>query len=91
MIQKVEWQRLLYLWQSSLLQLGANLYAHGFTIDAADHTNSRANGYTVADNKRVSIVTEIHSNGDGTIGWTTSSITVRDGSITGVPESSTAI
>lgn len=73
------------------LHLGANLYAHGFTIDTADHTNSRANGYTVADNKRVSIVTEIHSNGDGTIGWTTSSITVRDGSITGVPDSSTAI
>ena len=73
------------------LHLGADLYAHGFTIDAADHTNSRANGYTVADNKRVSIVTEIHDNGDGTIGWTTSSITVRDGAITGVPEGSDSI
>lgn len=73
------------------IHLGADLYAHGFKIDTADHTNSRANGYTVADNKRVSIVTEIHNNGDGSIGWTTSSITVRDGSITGVPDSSTNI
>lgn len=73
------------------LHLGAKLYAHGFEINGANHKNSSANGYTVADNKRVSIVTEIHNNGDGTIGWTTSSITVRDGSITGVPDSSTEI
>lgn len=73
------------------LHLGAKLYAHGFEINGANHKNSNANGYTVADNKRVSIVTEIHDNGDGTIGWTTSSITVRDGSITGVPDSSTEI
>lgn len=73
------------------LHLGAKLYAHGFEINGANHKNSSANGYTVADNKRVSIVTEIHNNGDGTIGWTTSSITVRDGSITGVPGSSTEI
>lgn len=73
------------------LHLGAKLYAHGFEINGANHKNSSANGYTVADNKRVSIVTEIHDNGDGTIGWTTSSITVRDGSITGVPDSSTEI
>lgn len=73
------------------LHLGTNLYAHGFVIDGADHKNSRANGYAVTDNKRVSIVTEIHNNGDGTIGWTTSSITVRDGAITGVPEGSSSI
>lgn len=73
------------------LHLGAKLYAHGFEINGANHKNSSANGYTVADNKRVSIVTEIHNNGDGTIGWTTSSITVRDGSITGVPDSSIEI
>lgn len=73
------------------LHLGAKLYAHGFEINGANHKNSSANGYTVADNKRVSIVTEIHNNGDGTIGWTTSSITVRDGAITGVPEGSSSI
>ena len=73
------------------LHLGTNLYAHGFVINGADHKNSRANGYTVTDNKKVSIVTEIHNNGDGTIGWTTSSITVRDGAITGVPEGSSNI
>ena len=73
------------------LHLGTNLYAHGFVVNGADHKNSRANGYTVTDNKRVSIVTEIHNNGDGTIGWTTSSITVRDGAITGVPEGSSSI
>lgn len=73
------------------LHLGAKLYAHGFEINGANHKNSRANGYTVADNKRVSIITEIHDNGNGTIGWTTSSITVRDGAITGVPEDSSSI
>lgn len=73
------------------LHLGAKLYAHGFEINGANHKNSSANGYTVADNKRVSIITEIHDNGNGTIGWTTSSITVRDGAITGVPESSSSI
>lgn len=73
------------------LHLGAKLYAHGFEINGANHKNSSANGYTVADNKRVSIITEIHDNGDGTIGWTTSSITVRDGAITGIPEGSSSI
>jgi phage minor structural protein len=73
------------------LHLGAKLYAHGFEINGANHKNSSANGYTVADNKRVSIITEIHDNGNGTIGWTTSSITVRDGAITGVPEGSSNI
>lgn len=73
------------------LHLGAKLYAHGFEINGANHKNSSANGYTVADNKRVSIITEIHDNGNGTIGWTTSSITVRDGAITGVPEGSSSI
>lgn len=73
------------------LHLGAKLYAHGFEINGANHKNSSANGYTVADNKRVSIITEIHDNGNGTISWTTSSITVRDGAITGVPEGSSSI
>ena len=73
------------------LHLGAKLYAHGFEINGANHKNSSANGYTVADNKRVSIITEIHDNGNGTIGWTTSSITVRDGAITGVPKGSSSI
>lgn len=73
------------------LHLGAKLYAHGFEINGANHKNSSANGYTVADNKRVSIITEIHDNGNGTIGWTTSSIIVRDGAITGVPEDSSSI
>ena len=73
------------------LHLGAKLYAHGFEINGANHKNSSANGYTVADNKRVSIITEIHDNGNGTIGWTTLSITVRDGAITGVPEGSSSI
>ena len=73
------------------LHLGAKLYAHGFEINGANHKNSSANGYTVADNKKVSIITEIHDNGNGTIGWTASSITVRDGAITGVPEGSSSI
>lgn len=73
------------------LHLGANLYAHNFKITNADLRSCSANGYTVANNKKVSIVTEIHDNGDGTIGWTTSSISVRNGLITGVPEASSDI
>lgn len=73
------------------LHLGADLYGHGFKLSNADLRGSSANGYSVADNKRVNIITEIHDNGGGSIGWTTSSITVRNGMITSVPESSSSI
>lgn len=73
------------------LHLGCNLYANGWDIDGADLRDSRANGYTVSNNKRVPIITSITSNGDGTISWTYSSFTVRNGMITSVPDSSTSI
>lgn len=73
------------------LHLGTKLYAHGFELNGANLKECSANGYTVADNKRVSIITEIHDNGNGSIGWTTSSITIRNGMITGVPEDSDSV
>lgn len=73
------------------LHLGCNFYANGWDIDGADLRDSRANGYTVANNKRVPIITSITSNGDGTISWTYSTFTVRNGMITSVPDSSTNI
>lgn len=73
------------------LHLGTKLYAHGFELNGANLKECSANGYTVADNKRVSIVTEVHDNGNGSIGWTTSSITIRNGMITGVPEDSDSV
>ena len=45
----------------------------------------------MSDSDRIPIVTEIHDNGNGTVGWTTSSISVRGGMITAVPQGSANI
>ena len=73
------------------LHLGANVYGHDFDIYNVDLHSCSANGYTVANNKKIPIVTGIRDNGDGSIGWTTSSIVVRNGMITGVPTASSDI
>ena len=73
------------------LHLGANVYGHNFDVYNVDLHSCSANGYTVTNNKKIPIVTEIKSNGNGSISWTTSSITVRNGMITGVPTGSSDI
>ena len=73
------------------IHLGCDFYGHWFDMYNVDLHDCNANGYGVTDGKSVSIVTEIHDNGNGTIGWTTSSISVRNGMITAVPQGSANI
>lgn len=73
------------------IHLGCDLYGHWFDMYNVDLHDCNANGYGVADGKSVPIVTEIHDNGNGSIGWTTSSISVRGGMITAVPNGSANI
>lgn len=74
------------IYQNKGLNLGCNFYGNNFRLDGFDLRNSIANGYTVVDYAKVPIVTEIHSTGDGGIGWTYSSFTVRNGMVVGVPQ-----
>lgn len=73
------------------IHLGCDFYGHWFDLYNVDLHDCNANGYEVADAKSVPIITEIHDNGDGSIGWTTSSFNVRNGMITAVPQGSSNI
>ena len=73
------------------IHLGCDLYGHWFDMYNVDLHDVNINGYGVADGKSIPIVTEIHDNGNGTVGWTTSSISVRGGMITAVPQGSANI
>lgn len=73
------------------IHFGCDLYGNGFDAYRFDLRDSSANGYSVTEGKRVPIITSIKSNGDGTISWTYSSFTVRNGMITSVPDSSESI
>lgn len=70
------------------IHLGCDFYGHWFDMYNVDLHDVNINGYGVADGKSIPIVTEIHDNGNGTVGWTTSSISVRGGMITAVPQGS---
>ena len=70
------------------IHLGCDFYGHWFDLYNVDLHDCNANGYGVADGKSIPIITEIHDNGNGSIGWTTSSISVRNGMITAVPQGS---
>lgn len=73
------------------IHLGCDFYGHWFDLYNVDLHDCNANGYGVADAKSIPIITEIHDNGNGSIGWTTSSISVRNGMITAVPRGSSNI
>lgn len=73
------------------IHLGCDFYGHWFDMYNVDLHDVNINGYGVADGKSIPIVTEIHDNGNGTVGWTTSSIRVRGGMITAVPQGSANI
>lgn len=73
------------------IHLGCDIYGHWFDMYNVDLHDVNINGYGVADGKSIPIVTEIHDNGNGTVGWTTSSISVRGGMITAVPQGSANI
>lgn len=73
------------------IHLGCDFYGHWFDMYNVDLHDVNINGYGVADGKSIPIVTQIRDNGNGTIGWTTSSISVRGGMITAVPQGSANI
>lgn len=73
------------------IHLGCDFYGHWFDMYNVDLHDVNINGYGVADGKSIPIVTEIHDNGNGTVGWTASSISVRGGMITAVPQGSANI
>ena len=73
------------------IHLGCDCYGQWFDLYNVDLHDVNINGYGVADGKSIPIVTEIHDNGNGTVGWTTSSISVRGGMITAVPQGSANI
>lgn len=73
------------------IHLGCDFYGHWFDMYNVDLHDVNINGYGVANGKSIPIVTEIHDNGNGTVGWTTSSISVRGGMITAVPRGSANI
>lgn len=73
------------------IHLGCDFYGHWFDLYNVDLHDCNANGYGVADAKSIPIITEIHDNGNGSIGWTESSINVRNGMITAVPQGSSNI
>ena len=73
------------------IHLGCDFYGHWFDMYNVDLHDVNINGYGVADGNSIPIVTEIHDNGNGTVGWTTSSISVRGGMITAVPQGSANI
>lgn len=73
------------------IHLGCDFYGHWFDLYNVDLHDCNANGYGVADAKSIPIITEIHDNGNGSIGWTRSSISVRNGMITAVPQGSSNI
>lgn len=73
------------------IHLGCDFYGHWFDMYNVDLHDVNINGYGVANGKSIPIVTEIHDNGNGTVGWTTSSISVRGGMITAVPQGSANI
>jgi len=73
------------------IHLGCDFYGHWFDLYNVDLHDCNANGYGVADGRSIPIITEIHDNGNGSIGWKTSSISVRNGMITAVPQGSSNI
>lgn len=73
------------------IHLGCDFYGHWFDMYNVDLHDVNINGYGVVDGKSIPIVTEIHDNGNGTVGWTTSSISVRGGMITAAPQGSANI
>ncbi len=62
------------------LHLGCNMYAEGVTIDAANLTDVRSDGYATYNGK-FNVITEITDNGDGTLSWKWETRTVRNGLI----------
>ena len=66
------------------LHAGCDIDMHNWTMRNVKVENLQAGGY-LGWNGEIPIITEIHDNGDGSVGWSYSSITVSNGIITSAP------
>ncbi len=66
------------------LNAGCDVDMHGYTLKNVDLESVRV-GNTRTWEGEIPIITDIRDNGDGTIGWSYSTITVKDGSVMAAP------
>ena len=70
---------------------GAPVTMNGNDLKDANIVGASAGGYSVVNNKKIPVITSIKANSSGGIDWESSYITVREGMITGVPNTSTNV
>ena len=70
--------------EADTLHSGCDVNMHGYTLKNVDLESVRV-GNTRTWNGEIPIITDIRDNGDGTIGWSYSTIAVNDGIITAAP------
>ena len=70
--------------EADALHAGCDINMHGFTLKNVDLESVRV-GNTRTWNGEIPIITDIRDNGDGTISWSYSTITVDDGAIMAAP------
>lgn len=66
------------------LNAGCDIDMHGFTLKNVDLESVRV-GNTRTWEGEIPIITDIRDNGDGTIGWSYSTVTVKDGAVMAAP------
>ena len=66
------------------LNAGCDVDMHGYTLKNVDLESVRV-GNTRTWEGEIPIITDIRDNGDGTIGWSYSTVTVKDGSVMAAP------
>lgn len=71
-------------YKADQLHAGCDFDMHNWTLRNVKVENLQAGGY-LGSSGEFPIITEIHSTGDGGIGWSTSSINVSYGVVTGIP------
>lgn len=70
--------------EANTLNAGCDVDMHGYTLKNVDLESVRV-GNTRTWEGEIPIITDIRDNGDGTIGWSYSTITVKDGSVMAAP------
>lgn len=70
--------------EADTLNAGCDIDMHGFTLKNVDLESVRV-GNTRTWEGEIPIITDIRDNGDGTIGWSYSTVTVKDGSVMAAP------
>jgi len=69
---------------ANTLNAGCDVDMHGYTLKNVDLESVRVGNIRTWEGE-IPIITDIRDNGDGTIGWSYSTITVKDGSVMAAP------